>query len=284
MPVTDAPPSGQGSVIRARNDRYQQWQALLTNRRARQRQGLFLVQGVQPITAALEERWPLDALLFRPGPRSAWAEGVLRNAEGASRIQLPADLLDGLGGRDDGPPEVVGVARIPPDDLGRIIDDVDLVVVGDRTASPGNLGTMIRTADALGAGAVIVTGHAADPYDPQALRASRGSLFAVPVVRTGAPGPVIEWLRARPVPMRVIGTSEGAGTEIWAHDWRPPSALVIGNEAAGMSRAWTEACDTTVAIPQKGTVSSLNAAVSAAIVLYEVSRQRALRDRSPPHC
>ncbi|MCU4184902.1 hypothetical protein K6U06_11070 [Acidiferrimicrobium sp. IK] len=267
-------------VVAARNDRFQQWQALLTNRRARQRLGRFLIQGVVPITVAVERGWPLDALLYRPGPLSSWARDVLGGPAVATRIQLPAELLSDLGGRDDGPPELLAVARTQPDDLGRIGPDVDLVLIGDRTSSPGNLGTMIRTADALGAGAVVVTGHAADPYDPQAVRASRGSLFALPVVRQEGPDAVLSWLRRRPQPFQVVGASEDATHQVWARDWRPPTAVVIGNEAAGLSRAWAEACDALVAIPQSGSASSLNAAVSASIVLYEIRRYRTVRGGS----
>lgn len=260
--------------MRSRDDRFQQWQALLANRRTRTRLGRFLIQGVQPITAAVSAGWPLDALLHRPGPRSSWAQGILDGPAPAARIELPAPMLAELGGRDDGPPELVAVGVAPPDDLDRIPTDADLLLIGDRTASPGNLGTMIRTADALGAAAVVVTGHAADPYDPQAVRASRGSLFALPVVRARGPEPVVAWLGARGQRMKLVGTSEESTVAVWARDWRSPAAVVVGNEAAGMSRAWIDACDELVAIPQTGSATSLNAAASAAIVLYEARRQR----------
>jgi 23S rRNA (uridine2479-2'-O)-methyltransferase len=224
---------------------------------------------------AVASGWPLDALLYRSGPLSGWAQELLAGAVPGARVELPPALLGELGGRDDGPPEIVAVASMPADDLARVGPEADLVVIGDRTSSPGNLGTIVRTADALGADGVIVVGHAADPYDPQAVRASRGSLFALPVVRAESPAPVLEWLRQRPTPLRVVGASEAATVPVWAHDWRAPTAVVIGNETTGMSRGWTAECDEVVAIPQTGAATSLNAAVSAAIVLYEVRRQRA---------
>jgi TrmH family RNA methyltransferase len=125
---------------------------------------------------------------------------------------------------------------------------------------------------------VIVAGHAADPYDPKAVRASTGSLFALPVVRVPAPSMVIDWLadvRAAGVPVRVVGTDETGRYDVADHDLTGPTLLVVGNETNGMSAAWREACDVVVRIPIGGAASSLNAASAASIVLYEVARQRA---------
>src|SRR5581483_5392493 len=126
----------------------------------------------------------------------------------------------------------------------------------DRPGSPGNIGTVIRSADAFGASGVVVTGHAADPYDPKAVRASTGSLFAVPVVRVPAPRTVIDW--ARSAVMRIIGSDEAGTVDIDACDLR--GLIVIGNETRGMSAAWFAACDDVARIPIGGAASSLNAA------------------------
>jgi tRNA G18 (ribose-2'-O)-methylase SpoU len=250
----------------------------LTNRRTRSREGRFLVQGVAPITAAVAAGWPLDALLHRPGPLSAWAAALLDGAGTGVAREVDGELLATLGERDDGPPEMVAVASFPsPTPV--LPPDADLVLVGDRTASPGNLGTMIRSADALGAAAVMVVGHAADPYDPQAVRASRGSLFAVPVLQPASAAEALDLLRAASRrsgrrPFTVVAATEDGPVAAWEHDWRGPTALVVGQEATGVSRAWRDAADVEVAIPQTGSASSLNAAVSAGILLYEARRPR----------
>ncbi|MDQ2725323.1 MAG: rRNA methyltransferase, partial [Actinomycetota bacterium] len=163
-----------------RNDTFQQWSALATNRSKRHRTRSFLVQGVRPLDVAVARRWPLRALLHTAGPRSRWAEELLAGPTEAARVQLTAELLAELGGKDDGIPEIVGVAAMPDDDLDRLGPAPTLVVVADRPSSPGNLGSLIRSADALGADGLIITGHAVDPYDPRVVRASRGSLFALP--------------------------------------------------------------------------------------------------------
>ncbi|GAA4639412.1 TrmH family RNA methyltransferase [Actinoallomurus vinaceus] len=242
---------------------------MLTNRTKRQRSGEFLVQGVRPITLAVEHGWPLRALAYPSGVRlSDWAQGMLDEVS-AERVEMAPALLDELAGKDDA--ELVAVAALPPDDLARIRPEGP-VVVFDRAAEPGNIGTVVRSADAFGASGVIVTGHAADPYDPKSVRASTGSLFALPVVRAPAPRPVVDW--ARESGLRIVGTDETGTVDVGDHDLRGPALLVIGSETRGMSGAWAAACDDVVRIPIVGAASSLNAASAATVFLYEAARQR----------
>ena len=254
--------------ITTRNARFQQWEALLTNRTKRSRTGEFLVQGVRPITVAAERDWPIRHLLYATGRRlSAWAEGMLRDTR-AERVEMAPALLAELAGKDDA--ELVAVATLPPDDLARITP-AGPVVVFDRPSDPGNIGTVVRSADAFGASGVIVTGHAADVYDPRAVRASTGSLFAVPVVRASSPAGVLAWARA--AGLEIIGTDENGTADIARHDLRGPVLIVIGNETHGMSATWTAACDEVLRIPIGGAASSLNAASAATVLLYEAARQ-----------
>lgn len=264
--------------VTTRNARFQQWEALLGNRTKRQRSGEFLVHGVRPITLAVEHGWDLSALLYPTGRRlSKWA-GEMLDATHATTVAMAPDLLAELGEKDDeSTPELIAVARLPPDDLDRIpVPEDFLGVVFDRPTSPGNIGSVIRSADAFGAHGVIIAGHAADVYDPRAVRASTGSLFALPVVRADSAAHVIEWIRARPVTAQVVGTDEHGTAVVDRHDLTGPTLLVVGNETAGMSNAWRAACDAVLSIPIGGAASSLNAANAASIVLYEVARQRRL--------
>ena len=120
-----------------------------------------------------------------------------------------------------------------------------------------------------------MTGHAADPYDPQAVRASLGALFAVPVLSHESPRRLVEELRGDRWPaLRLVGTSSRGSELLGDSDLRGAVALVFGNEASGLSDAWQELCDALVAIPIHGAVSSLNLAAAAAIVLAEAARQR----------
>jgi TrmH family RNA methyltransferase len=257
--------------VTTRNARFQQWEALLANRTKRQRLGSFLVQGVRPITMALRFGWTVRELLYDADAQlSDWARQTLRQAEG---FAVAGELMRELGGKTEETPELLAVVAMPPDDLSRITPG--LVVVFDRPTSPGNLGTLIRSADAFGADGVVVTGHAADVYDPKAVRASTGSLFAVPVVRAASHRPVLDW--AAGAGLTIVGTDEHGATDVAEHDLRRPTLILVGNESTGLSAGWREACDASVRIPMAGSASSLNAATAASIVLYEAARQRAVR-------
>jgi TrmH family RNA methyltransferase len=273
-------------VIASRNARFQELAALLTNRAKRQRSGEFLVQGVRPITLAVEHG-PVRCLLYAHGRRlSSWARGLLDRADA---VPMDPELLAELADKPDA--ELVAVAALPPDDLSRIAAGgrsecpavntagraaseearatMRTVIVLDRPSDPGNIGTVVRSADAFGASGVVVTGHAADPYDPKAVRASTGSLFAVPIVRVPAPRAVIDW--ARSAGMRIIGSDEAGTVDVDACDLH--GLIVIGNETRGMSAAWFAACDEVARIPIGGAASSLNAASAATVFLYEAARK-----------
>ena len=271
--------------ISSRNARFQQWEALLGNRTKRQRAGEFLVQGVRPITLAARFGWPFRALLYDADRSlSAWAEDMLGDTA-AAVVAMAPDLLAELGEKEDAPPELVAVVAMPPDDLDRIpAGPRFLGVLLDRPASPGNVGSIIRSADAFGADGVIVTGHAADVYDPRAVRASTGSLFARPVVRCPSHHEVITWVeaqRASGIPVVLAATDEHGEVDVFDHDFTQPTLLLVGNETTGLTAAWRHLCDVTVRIPITGAASSLNAANAATTVLYEVARQRLQAPRPP---
>jgi 23S rRNA (uridine2479-2'-O)-methyltransferase len=272
--------------ITSRNARFQQWQSLLTNRNKRQRAGEFLVQGVRPITVAVQRGWPVRALIHSSErPLSRWAEDLVRDVRAvpAERVAMAPQLLAELGEKNETAPEVVAVLEMPPDDLSRIRTGSDFLgVLFDRPSGPGNIGTVIRSADAFGADGLIVTGHAADVYDPKSVRASTGSLFALPAVRVPSQHEVVRWLeerRSHGEPIAVVGTDEDGEADLFDFDLSGPVLLLIGNETSGLSTAWRGLCDHTVRIPMTGSASSLNAAGAATAVLYEVTRQRIARRR-----
>jgi 23S rRNA (uridine2479-2'-O)-methyltransferase len=272
--------------VTSRNANFQQWQALLSNRTKRQRAGEFLVQGVRPITMAVQAGWPVRTVLY-DGSRalSRWASETLGKVR-AQQVALTTDLMHELGGQDDEAPELLALVAMPPDDLSRIrVDASFLGAVFDRPTSPGNVGTLVRSVDAFGGSGVIVTGHAADPYDPKAVRASTGSLFTVPVVREASSREVLEWVRrfrADEIPLALVGTDEKGDIDVADHDLTGPNLIVIGNETKGLSAGWREACDHMVRIPMSGSASSLNAANAATVVLYEATRQRCRAQRTEP--
>ncbi|GAA0904682.1 TrmH family RNA methyltransferase [Pseudonocardia zijingensis] len=263
------------------NARFQQWESLLRNRNKRQRAGEFLVQGVRPISLAVELGWPVRALIYDADrPLSRWAAGILERA-GGERVAMAPELLRVLGEKEQDAPELVAVLELPPDDLSRIeVGPSFLGVVFDRPSGPGNIGTIVRSVDAFGGAGLIITGHAADPYDPKSVRASTGSLMAVPVVRVRSHRDVLEWVereRAAGRGLTVVGTDENGAADVADVDLTGPTLLVIGSETSGLSTGWWEGCDTMARIPIGGAASSLNAASAATVALYEAARQRGAR-------
>lgn len=273
--------------IQRRNAEFQQWESLLRNRTKRHRAGAFVVHGVRPLTLAVEVDWPMRALIRPIGARpSAWAAQLWERAGAhrVDRVEMVPGMLAELGDRADdsddlaAAPELVGILEMPADDLSRLQGHSPaLVTVFDRPTQPGNIGNLQRSIDAFGGTGLIVTGHAADPYDPKAVRASTGSCFNVPTVRCPSPADVLAWVdsqRAQGIPLALWGTDEGGESDLDAVRLDGPIVLVIGNETRGMAAAWRQACDGVISIPMTGTASSLNAAVAGSIVLHAAMRRR----------
>jgi TrmH family RNA methyltransferase len=154
------------------------------------------------------------------------------------------------------------------------LDDLDPAaspcwVALEAVRDPGNLGTIIRTADAAGCGAVILIGACCDPFSVEAVRATMGSIFALPIVKTQV-RPFLAWRRRWPG--AVIGTLLGSATELRQAPWRAPNLILMGNEQAGLTPDLAGACDVAVKIPMRGRADSLNLAVATGIMIYAVDR------------
>ncbi|GAB3400182.1 TrmH family RNA methyltransferase [Flindersiella endophytica] len=267
-------------MVTNRNARFQQWQALLTNRRKRNQTGEFIVTGIRPLTLAVEYDWPIRTWLAPLDEKlSAWAKDLLDRVD-VRVVQVAPELLRELGTASEHTPgslDLVAVAKILPDELSQIDlpESNGLVVVFDQPSSAVNVGTVIRSADAFEASGVIVTGHSVDVYDPQTIQASTGSLFAVPVVRQVSHKEVVGW--AREQGLRIVGVDPAGTVDVDGYDLTGPTLLVIGNETRGMTAGWREVCDEIVRVPlggSAGPVGSIGAPTTAGVVLYETARQR----------
>jgi 23S rRNA (uridine2479-2'-O)-methyltransferase len=269
--------------IYTENSDFQSIEALRRNRIKRSRSREFFVEGVRPINQAIAGGWQINTLVFSREKRlSAWAEGIIDKSNARRLVELPLELLTKLSQKDESS-ELIALIGMPEDDLSRIpIRELSLIVVLDRPSSPGNIGAIIRSCDALQADGLVITGHSADLYDPETIRASTGSFFSLPVVRLPSHNKLFGWierLKERLPGLQLIGTSETGQVKIQDFDFTSPTILLAGNEAHGLSVNYRNRCDALVAVPMYGSASSLNLAAAISIVLYEIDRQRSRADR-----
>lgn len=264
--------------IYSENDVFQNIETLRRNRDKRNKLKEFFFEGVRNINNAIEYKWQINSFIYAPEKElSSWAKDVLKNSKAKFHYEVPLALLEKLSDKEEAS-ELVATAEIPKDDLKKIpVNKNFLVVVFDRPASPGNLGTLIRSCDAFGTSGLIITGHAVDVYDSETIRAATGSLFSLPIVRLPSQKELLPWLeevKKKLGRLQIVGTDETGAVNVSEHDFSQPTALLVGNETSGLSVAYKELCDVMVKIPMQGSVSSLNVASASSIVLYEISRQR----------
>lgn len=263
------------SALAFGNPRVQQLRRLLGRRSARHGDGLCVVEGPVLVAEAVAAGWTCIAQFVAadaagaavPGAGDVYelASGVLERVASTSTPQQPLALVR--------IPAAAGTAAA--------LAEATLVVVADRLADPGNLGTILRSAEAAGADAVVLTPGSVDPYNPKVVRASAGALFHVPVVEA-----TLDEVAA--AGLELVGTTshDHPDRTVVAHtsaDLTGRVAVVLGNEAAGLPAEWSDAVGPIrrwLTIPHRGRAESLNVAMAATVVVFEAARQRA--DASPP--
>ncbi|HTZ94342.1 MAG TPA: RNA methyltransferase [Streptosporangiaceae bacterium] len=252
---------------------------LLGDRKHRRRESAFVVEGIQPVWQAVEAGSDLDVLIVAPDllrhPGAA-AMVAQQEAAGVRVARLSGELFGRISDRD-APSGLAAIVRASPLALADMpVGPGSLFVALLSPGNPGNIGTIIRTASAAGAGGVILAGPSADPYDPSAVKASMGALFTVPLAAAVSAAELMAWAHRRGV--RVAATSARGSVTCWDADLRPPLAVLLGSEGAGLPQDVLDAADLRVAIPMTGTAESLNLSVAAGILLYEVRRRTGLTD------
>lgn len=266
-------------IIYSKNAAYQKFEVLKTNRQKRHRYGEFFVEGVRNINYAVENGWAFSAFLFDADRElSGWAEEKLATVPCEVHYALKNGLLAELSGKAD-TSELLAVVKMRNTPLTALPrPKTPLYILFDRPSNRGNLGTIIRSADAFGADALITTGHAVDLYDPEVVTSTMGSFFSVPTFHAGDNGSLfalIEDLRQEYPGFQVVGTTAHNETPLKDVDFSRPTMLLIGNETDGLSRAFKEMSDVLATIPMAETsaASSFNVACAATVMLYEARRQ-----------
>ncbi|PTQ10143.1 RNA methyltransferase [Sphingomonas oleivorans] len=246
----------------------------LREKRHRREEGLFLAEGLR-ILAEAEEVGILPLYLFFAAdsaehPLVRRLVAAVENS-GGEAIQTSRDILHKLSGKDN-PQTVIGVYRQFDTALSRIDRSAaDIWIVAQSLRDPGNLGTILRTGDAVGAGGLILVDDCVDPFSVEAVRATMGALFTQKIAAARWPE-FLSWLRSGPG--QLVGTSLKATHDYRAPRYETPTFILVGNEAQGLPAEYEAECDLLVKMPMLGRADSLNAAVATSVMAYEVLNQR----------
>lgn len=274
--------------IGKRNASYQQLQGLKENRTKRLRQGAFFVEGVRNINQAIATGWKIRSFIYSEGELSDWAGDILASVETEVNYQLSSGLMAELSSKEDVSELMAVVEMRKPQrwwevdgGAGQQAVESPLLVLFDRPGNKGNLGTILRTCDALGADGLFLTGHGVDLYDPEVLQASMGSFFRVPVwqmERGDEWESCVEALRMKYPALRLVGTTAHREQPVYRQPLSGPVVIMLGNETLGLSHRYKEMADVMCSIPmaQTSSATSLNVGCAASILLYEAVRQRSM--------
>lgn len=243
----------------------------LRDKKARRAEGLFLAEGLRILTEARDSGRLPEIVAFSPeGAKHPLAAEIIAATEaaGGDAIETTPDILSKMSGKDN-PQMLLGAYRQPETSLERIDRSTAPVwIVAQALRDPGNIGTILRTGDAVGAGGLILIDDCADPFSVEAVRASMGAIFTQEVAAVRWPD-FIAWLRAGEG--QLVGTSLQATVDYLEAEYHRPCFLLIGNEQQGLPSDYEAECDLLVKIPMAGRADSLNAAVAAAVMAFAIN-------------
>jgi TrmH family RNA methyltransferase len=242
----------------------------LRDKKARRSEGLFLAEGLRILTEARDSgRLPEIVAFSAEGAKHPLAAEIIAATEaaGGDAIETTADILSKMSGKDN-PQMLLGAYRQPDTSLERIErDSAPLWMVAQALRDPGNIGTILRTGDAVGAGGLILIDDSADPFSVEAVRASMGALFTQRIASARWPE-FVAWLRSGEG--QLVGTSLKTMDDYLDAEYRQPCFLLIGNEQQGLPGDYEAECDLLVKIPMAGRADSLNAAMAAAVMAFAI--------------
>ncbi len=253
-------------ITSLQNDRVKHLVKLRDDKRQRQRDALMLVEGADEITLALAAGYVPNTLVTCP--ELATSDFRLQNSE---LLTVTSPVFQKISSREN-PDGWLAVFPTPNCALHDLqLGENPLVIVAEAVEKPGNLGAILRTADAAGVDALLVCDPRADLYGPNVVRASRGTVFSVPVTQ-GSSQDIYDFLKQHGV--RILAATPSAQHSYTDEDLRGPVAIAVGTEDEGLTEFWLQRADAQVLIPMSGKVNSLNVSISAALIVYEAVRQR----------
>lgn len=266
--------------IFTKNSTYQKFEVLKTNRNKRHKYSEFFLEGVRNINQAIANNWYICSFIYtNENTLSKWATDLIRSIKTDINYELTSSLMNELSGKED-TSELLAIVKMRTDDFSLLhLSDNPVLALFDRPSNKGNLGTIIRSCDALGVEALIITGHSVDLYDPEVIISTMGSFFNIPVIRVSENATLIHImneLKAKHPDFKTIGSTAHKEYPIYGCDMTTPLMIMIGNETDGLNRTYKEICDVLVTIPmsESSSASSFNVGCAATVMFYEVGRQR----------
>lgn len=252
------------------NPKVRRVRELLAKRSERDACGAFVLEGVRLVEEAFSSGWPVELVLYS-GELSIRGQQTLGklNQTNADVEEIASHLMDGLTDTETSQ----GILAVVHRKALSISEKADFFVIADAIHDPGNLGTLIRTCAAAGVDSLFLTPGSVDPFAPKVLRAGMGAQFRLPIDQSDWEA-IAARLHGLPSPARILLSDVAEGQTCWQTDLTVPLALVIGSEAEGVSPAARQIADDRIHIPMPGRSESLNAAIAAGILIFEVVRQR----------
>jgi len=246
----------------------------LSEAKSRKKEKTFLIEGLKMVEEALRDNLGVSLVVAAPSLVQHHGKGVLKLAEsrGVDILWISERLMDALSESKTPQPVMAKVTMKQHSEEGLLANEAGLIIIAHQLQDPGNLGTIIRTAEAVGASGLALTQHTVDPFNAKAIRASMGSILRMPVVHVGDIATFVKTCKQRG--FQTVATVLTAEKTHFDVDLRKPTAMVLGQEGTGLSQDIMPDIDLRVRIPMAATIDSLNVATAAAVILYEAMRQR----------
>lgn len=258
--------------ISVNNAEYQIIQSLKTNRVKRNKSHEIFIEGTECIKQAIKSNLIITRIIIKNiNELSDWGKELIENHRETKIIEMSDELFNDLSDKTN-PSEMLITANITPGKINDINRENPFIVVFDRPGDCGNLGSIIRSANAFNADGLFILGHGVDIYDPKVIRASMGSIFFTRIAVIESMQVLLEYVKNQKIinNMEIIGTDSAGTTSVMDYRIKRPVMVIIGNEAKGMSIKLREICDKIIKIPINGNVNSLNVSCASSIIMWEI--------------
>lgn len=261
------------SISSSSNSKIKDLISLQDKSRARKKTGLFVLEGKRELEIATAATYEIHQLYFNPSIIDIMeVEKLIESQSDIQLFEVSNEVYSKIAYRSS-TEGVVAICKVKNHDLSTLVFDKKnpLILVAEAPEKPGNIGALVRTADAAGIDAVIIANPKTDLYNPNTIRASLGCLFSVPIY-TASSKEAIEYLKDQHIAIYAATLQDS--TEYTSVDFRTASAIVVGTEATGLEAAWREASTKNIIIPMRGAIDSMNVSVAASVLIFEAVRQR----------